>query len=79
MLPGMGDYMLDQVGTRACSRNEYLPGDRGRVLIHVRMDIDCNQTVSNSEFVVSSLLIQFTGHIVISAWNSLSSTLLVIV
>lgn len=42
LLLGTGDYMLDQVRTRSCSRNQHVMGGRRGVgiLVHVRRNIN---------------------------------------
>lgn len=46
MLPGKGNYVLDQVKTTTCSRNQHAVGGRRGVLIYVRTNISYDQTVS---------------------------------
>lgn len=40
-------YMIDQVGTTTCSRNQQIAEGRGRTLTYVKMNISYHQTVSN--------------------------------
>lgn len=42
----MENYMLDQVLTTACARNQHIAGGRGGVLIFVRKNMDYDQTDS---------------------------------
>lgn len=43
---GKSLYMLDQVRTTTCSRKQRVVGNRGRVLIYVRMNVNYDETVS---------------------------------
>lgn len=45
MLSAIGNYMLDQVRTLACSTDQQAVGGREGVLIYVKMNINYDQTV----------------------------------
>ena len=66
-------YMLDQVRTTTCSRNQHIAGSHE----YVRTNINYDQTVSKGElWKVTSILahIQLVGKTVVTSCNSLSST-----
>lgn len=46
MPPGTGNYILDQVGTTACSRNQRVVGGREGLLAYIRMTMEYDQTIS---------------------------------
>lgn len=48
-------YVLDQVRTTTCSRNQHIVGGRVGLLIYVRRNSDYNQTVFKAGFAVSSV------------------------
>lgn len=70
-------YMLGQAKRTVCFRKQHVAGDKGRVLIYFRNYINYDQTASKRGLQKAILVlaqVQLAGQIVITSWNSFSST-----